>query len=562
FNDVFAFFISGPGIVGDPALDNQINIAVLPNSAETIVQIDSVNNNVNTNYYRSNQFGQSVQYDGLTSDFNGVKKSLTARADVTPCETYHLKLAVADRGDDVWDSGVFISDIRGGAPEAFVNFQGGIDYLVEDCVDVPDTLVISLFNDENAPVTYDLVVRGTATSGDDYVIEGLPDQITFELGANIFKFPIEVLSDLIIEGTETIIFDFVIDFGCGATVVSSLTVELRDQINVEVNQGVDTVIYCIGEGISLTAEGAGTFSWAPPEIVDDPAAQTVFATPTESTLVTVVGALGNCIDTTFVFLEEVDPMINIIGGDTVNVCNGDTIQLIAETNLPLGTISWTPDFGVIGATNNDTLTLSPFFSTEYQATVTLEGCSTTDSIFVSSQFLAEPFNVINDTTICEAYPIQLAEAPFFPGNTVYDWSPGEFFVDSTDAGSILNPVLPNQEYVLVSSTINGACTDTQRVVVDIIPSRINITNGDTLEVCAGYEPITLRAAVSPTGGSDVTWRPIGGTLTSLVGDTLVVQPGITVTYFASYEVNSCPQTDSILVKVDSLPNMDIELDPF
>ncbi|MFN0037167.1 MAG: choice-of-anchor L domain-containing protein, partial [Saprospiraceae bacterium] len=78
FNDIFAFLVSGPGIAGDPNLTNgALNIAVLPNSSSTPVQIDSVNNHANWQYYRNNELGQSIQYDGLTSDFMGVKKSLT-----------------------------------------------------------------------------------------------------------------------------------------------------------------------------------------------------------------------------------------------------------------------------------------------------------------------------------------------------------------------------------------------------------------------------------------------------------------------------------------------------
>ncbi|CAN5396095.1 hypothetical protein BH11BAC1_BH11BAC1_28620 [soil metagenome] len=42
-----------------------------------------------------------MQYDGYTT-------VLTARAGVIPCETYHLKIAIADVTDGVYDSGVFL----------------------------------------------------------------------------------------------------------------------------------------------------------------------------------------------------------------------------------------------------------------------------------------------------------------------------------------------------------------------------------------------------------------------------------------------------------------------
>lgn len=54
-----------------------------------------------SSYYHDNTGGAQVQYDGWTSVF-------TAQANVIPCQTYHLKLAIADVGDGAYDSGVFL----------------------------------------------------------------------------------------------------------------------------------------------------------------------------------------------------------------------------------------------------------------------------------------------------------------------------------------------------------------------------------------------------------------------------------------------------------------------
>lgn len=104
FNDVFGFFISGPGI------DGVQNIALIPN-IDIPVSINNVNAYTNSAYYVDNGDGGSapqntddfyVQYDGLTT-------VLTATAIVTPGETYHIKIAVADAVDMAYDSGVFLS---------------------------------------------------------------------------------------------------------------------------------------------------------------------------------------------------------------------------------------------------------------------------------------------------------------------------------------------------------------------------------------------------------------------------------------------------------------------
>ena len=103
YNDVFAFFISGPGISGTQ------NIALIPGTTIP-VSINKVNNTINAVYYNNNGTGSTspydsddyyIQYDGFTDVFQ-------AMSVVTACETYHLKLAVADVGDGSYDSGVFI----------------------------------------------------------------------------------------------------------------------------------------------------------------------------------------------------------------------------------------------------------------------------------------------------------------------------------------------------------------------------------------------------------------------------------------------------------------------
>ena len=104
YNDVFGFFISGPGIVGDAGAGNDRNIALVPGTT-TPVTINNVNNGANAAYYDDNTGGSETQYDGFTV-------GLYAEALVQPCQTYHLKLIVADASDRKFDGGVFIEKIQ------------------------------------------------------------------------------------------------------------------------------------------------------------------------------------------------------------------------------------------------------------------------------------------------------------------------------------------------------------------------------------------------------------------------------------------------------------------
>jgi hypothetical protein len=105
FNDVFGFFISGPGISG-PFQGNAMNIALIPNTTIPI-SIDTVNSNVNSAFYVNNGTGTTPLLN-TTIQFDGFTTVLPANAAIQCGETYHIKLAIANVGDNAFDSAVFL----------------------------------------------------------------------------------------------------------------------------------------------------------------------------------------------------------------------------------------------------------------------------------------------------------------------------------------------------------------------------------------------------------------------------------------------------------------------
>ena len=109
YNDVFGFFVSGPGYAPNT------NIATIPGTL-TPVAIDNVNNNgwcapYYPDYYQPYPSGPHNQYDGFSLP-------LTACINTIPCETYSIIIAVADAGDWSYDSAVFL---------AAESFTAGVD---------------------------------------------------------------------------------------------------------------------------------------------------------------------------------------------------------------------------------------------------------------------------------------------------------------------------------------------------------------------------------------------------------------------------------------------------
>ena len=551
FNDIFAFLVSGPGIAGDPNLTNgALNIAVLPNST-TPVQIDSVNNQVNWQYYRNNELGQSIQYDGLTSDSLGIKKSLTARVPVIPCNTYHLKLAIADRGDEGYDSGVFVSNIKAGSPDVDIQFASGIDYFIESCTGDDDTLFINLSKAPTVATTFNITLGGTAILGLDYQLN-IPPDIIFQAGQTTLAFPIIPLADALPEGTETILINISRDYGCGPVLLKTLVAEIKDGVEVLVS-GSDTLKVCKGDFVQLQASGATTYFWEPTSAVSNAYIANPVTSPTQSLWLSVTGTVGGCEDVDSVFIKVVAPSIAVTALTPAMICLGGNVSLLAVADPPGTAVTWFPTLG-LDDPNSLTPIANPSFPVTYSASITVEGCTVNDFVTIDVDTLHFP-KLIADTVLCQNYPVQLAT--LLNTTTQYQWTPSTGLNNPNISGPI---ALADQTttYTLVATSQNGACSQTGSVTVTILLADIDI-NGDPVHLLCLGEIDTLTATVSPPG-SIITWTP-SIFLNTTTGPTVISTPDETIIYTATYSVISGNQTcvvyDSVKIKVDSLPDQAI-----
>jgi gliding motility-associated-like protein len=545
YNDIFAFLVSGPGIVGDPGLGGAENIAVLPGT-NTPVQINSVNNLLNWEYYRNTQINDELQYDGHTSDFMGVKKSLTARIDAIPCNTYHLKLAVADRGDFSLDSGVFISEIKGGTPDIAVNFASGIDYFIEDCSGVDDELVISLSQPATDTTYFTVNISGTAIFGVDYILT-LPAQIVLLPGQQSVSFPFFPIADNIPEGTETVILELSNDFGCGSVVYKTIVVNIEDNVLVSVNAGADTIFVCAGSTLQLEASGATDYFWAPPSAVSNAFIANPTITPTDNIWLEITGTVGTCVDVDSVFIEIIDPEITVSATADTAICQGTSVPLVATNNVNNSDLVWTPAAG-LDDPNSSTPIATPQVSTTYVASVSIAGCLVSDSITILVDTLFFPEFEFLDTTVCQNYPVQLGE--IINESTTYEWTPSLGLDDATSAGPFALPDVTTS-YTLEATSANGYCSQIETVTVNVIAADVDIEGDEYIEICLG-DSLNLNSVFAPTG-SDVTWSP-AFYVTNATGPSTVAFPDESVTIYANYDVNGCSVTDSVRIRVDSLPN--------
>ena len=215
YNDVFGFFLSGPGITGPYASpagfpDGAVNIASVPDSdPELPITISSVNDQLNTEYYNDNP--------GATAPpcINGYTDLFTASHPVSCGLTYHIKLAIADGTDGALESIVVLEEGSFGSPipttyEATAapacdpdpNDDVVIYCAWEDCGLSTITISRPCLVPSVYPFTFEIVEDPTSVASFIDDIEGLPTSATIPVGEYDLALPFNVPQDYIDEGTE------------------------------------------------------------------------------------------------------------------------------------------------------------------------------------------------------------------------------------------------------------------------------------------------------------------------------------------------------------------------
>ena len=471
FNDVFGFFITGPNPAGGSYTSQ--NIALIPGTS-TPVSINNVNLGTNGSYYFDNGDGggSGTAPDGATVQYNGFTHPLTAVAPVQCGSSYHIKLAIADVFDGIYDSGVFLeAGSFASAGNSFItsgtNFGGAVagnDSTIYEGCGFASLLITR--TSSTAGQTYNYTLGGTATNGVDYSTLG--NSVYFAPGQDSAYIIINSLEDALIEGTETVLVHVFAPSTCGGSVTLTKTIYIIDTPPLKVKINDDTSLVCPSQNLFLKAHTFGgvaiglyKYTWTNSTGTKD----TIHIHPLVTTtyIVTVSDSCGHSAsDTSTVTFIPYVPLHLAFNNDTT-ICLGDDLLLDAKVTNGLQNYLylWTPNIST-----HDTVTVWPAVSSNYVLKIT-DGCGFTKS----------------DTVNVTVYPILANfQYSFTTNQTIafdnlsiaavsYHWSFGDASVDSTSTLENPEHVYANEgTYVvtLVSTNPNG-CTDTIHKTVIILP---------------------------------------------------------------------------------------------
>ena len=256
FNDIFGFFISGPNPNG--GMYDSENIALVPELSDPTgltftnlaVSIENVHPDFGNGcaasfdeYYNDNSIGGAHVYDGYLNVF-------TAQAIVTPCEEYTMKLKIADVGDEIFDSAVFLEAKSFGTGSvdinvATVSLDGAI---AEGCNSATLTISIPTPLDDDFLIDAQIIdCDSSATQDVDYI--GLPNQFIIPAGEVRVDYEIFAIQDNVVEGPEFICIDIQRDI-CNRDTV---TIRIEETpLNVPFEIPEDLVV-CEGDIVNLTS---------------------------------------------------------------------------------------------------------------------------------------------------------------------------------------------------------------------------------------------------------------------------------------------------------------------
>ena len=541
YNDIFGFFLSGPGING-PYTDNAINLAEVPGSdPQLAITISSVNNVTNSAYYIDNPGNDILCQNGYT-----VK--LTAESEVECGETYHIRLAIADGSDTalesivVLESGSFESNsvvevdlsIDVGGPDA--------DVIYEDCGEAMLTFTrpIETIIDIEEMVIIDYSAS-TATNGVDFTL--LPDTVFFPPFVTTQQFPLDAFEDGLVEGTETVIMEILNLAACsGGGLTSYFEFDIEDEPNpLEVDGYASTL--CVGDSVLLEpiiTGGYGNFhyDWDCNPGVDEASYNYIPAAAGDyECTVTVSDTCGMPEDpgTFDIIVEEYPELtVEILGGDLVLDCNGfaDVFAEAAGGNPPY-TYSWEFQDGQPAFGYNNSLFVSTWNAASEVHVAVEDACGLTATAMINVSIDVPELIVELDPTYEVSCNVPFSISPTWSGGEPFynwGWLEGFSFLGFTET---LN--WTTDQDMSITLEVSDGCGQfvTVNTEVIVVSPPLDVTLPDTL-IGPCIETFVLSPGIA--GGSGVytyewtqNFNPVGDQSTYSYSDGLPTTFAVEVT---------------------------------
>lgn len=539
YNDVFGFFISGPGINGT------LNIGLIPGTG-TPVTINNVNHQSNSNYYRNNRVdvfncGNLSAVAASDIELDGFTRVFTATANVQPCQKYHIKLAIADIQDDRYCSAVFLkanSFNAGGQVEAEPVYANSQPNAIENCGQSYIKFKRGSGDVNTAlPVSYTIAPQSTALQGIDFA--PLPNNVVIPAGQNDVLVPVNLFQDGMTEGLEKI--ELIINNSCSCT-EQKVIFDINDKPLLDA--GMVGKAICSGQPAVLEPNVSGglapvLYQWS----TGASGSSITVNTPNTYTVTVSDACASSQVLTAQVAAQEV-PTAALSGNSSICVSGGTATLTVALSGQAPWDLTWKAD-------NGSPQTLPVFASPalipvsaagnySLVSVATQNGCA--GSVSGSATVTSTNLNLSLSPTNPPCYGIAngSVSAALTGGAQpyTYQWSNGAKTQNISG--------LPPGTYT-VTTTENGGCTATQTAQL-VQPTELvmaaEVKNHINCKVPTGAADLTASGGMPGTGGTyQVKWS------NGATQSTATFSTGGTYTVTVS-DQNNCTATAAVTILSD------------
>ena len=511
YTDVFAFFISGPGITGSQ------NIATVPGTTIP-VEINSVNNGTIgtvggsnianchalgagspfTTYYIDNTGGTQMSYRGYTEKFRAVHA-------VTPCDTYHLHISIVDAGNAQYDSGVFLEGASltsnnygfNHSDSVGATINGVSHTIVKGCS--PTTVNLVAAHANPAATVLNLSFGGTAINGTDIV--AIPTTVTLPADSPTVSINIQGIPT---PPGGSKVFTIYLNGVCG--ILDSVSVNILDTPYAYIITP-DTAV-CSGQSFQIhVAASAGlVYNWTPAGGLSSATVMEPICTPTVSSAYMMVATLPNSgcpPDTSHINVSISGIGISILTPDT-SFCLGQSVRIRVNGSDSFSYL-WTPAAG-LDSTNIKDPVATPTVTTTYMVNATSPtGCDVSAGVTISIVSVAA--SILNpDTAICKGESVQVIANG--PPSLTYQWLPTAGISISNVLDPIISPDTSATYYL--TGIVPGCSGFMDSIKIDVQPYPV-VYIGGNLNVCK-HDTVHLTAFVSPDWYTHYiyNWSPATG----------------------------------------------------
>lgn len=265
--------------------------------------------------------------------------------------------------------------------------------------------------------------------------------------------------------------------------------------------------YCIGGApVTLTANGATTYAWAPGSSLSSTTGSVVSATPSVTTTYTVTGTIGTCSnDRTVTITVTPTPTVSIVSTNTLLCSSGSGATLTASG---ASSYTWMP-----GGTTGSTLPVNPSTTTTYTAYgVSAGGCIAIPATITESVITVPiPTLTASSSTVCLTNTVTISANP----NTgyTYNWLPVTQIISNNTLPSITAKPTSTGTVIYTLTLSSGTCVNTNTIALQVFSCLPPVVNFSTLtndsictDGCVTFENLT-------TGDSPINYEWIfpGGT---------------------------------------------------